>query len=418
MAARRSASCAASPTDRELLARLPKTDLHLHLDGSVRLGTLVELARESGVDLPSDTEDGLRETVFKDSYDSLDEYLRGFAYTTAVMDCPEHLERIAFEVAEDNQREGVRYIEVRFAPQLHATPEMDLVDCMRAVHRGLARAEADFNSRREVLDGLEPPFHYGIIACAMRFFTADFSGWYRRFLEMHQYTSRERVFALASMELEGAVARARWEEGIPVVGIDLAGSEKGWPALNHLEAFRRAQRHFLKKSVHAGEAYGPESIYQAITELYADRIGHGLSLLDPASVESPEITDHEAYVERLAQYIADRRITVEVCLTSNQQTNPLYRDLADHPFGKMVDRRLSVTICTDNRTVSHTTVTDELFKATSTFDLSMDQLKNLIVYGFKRSFFPGSYDQKRQYVRRSMEYFEKVERERLQETTG
>ncbi len=395
----------------ELLQKLPKTDLHMHLDGSVRINTLIELAKEEGVVLPTYTESGLRELVFKDEYASLDEYLTGFAYTTAVMRTRENLERIAYEVAIDNQQEGVRYIEVRFAPQLHANSEMDIVECIRAVNTGLDRAETEFNSGAAVQSGDEPPFHYGIIACAMRFFTPGFSSWYRRFFEMHGYSSQERIFALASTELEGAVARARWEEGLPVVGIDLAGSEKGWPAINHLEAYKRAQRHFLKKTVHAGEAYGPESIYQAITELYADRIGHGLTLLDPASVTSKMIRDPEAYVEELAQYIADRRITLEVCLTSNQQTNPAYRDLHNHPLGKMMERKLSVTICTDNRTVSNTTVTNELYKAVSTFALTRSNLKNILVYGFKRSFFPGRYDEKRAYVRRCMEYFEKIEKE-------
>jgi len=397
--------------DRSYLEKLPKTDLHVHLDGCVRLGTLIELARESGVELPSYTEQGLRETVFKDSYESLDEYLKGFAYTGAVMRTREQIERISYEVAVDNQREGVRYIEVRFAPQLHATEDMDIIQSIRAVDSGLRRAKEEFNSRPEVRQMGEPPFHYGIIACAMRFFTPDFSEWYRNFCSMHRYTNRERVFALASLELESAVARARWDEELPVVGIDLAGSEAGWPAINHLEAFRRAQRHFLKKTVHAGEAYGPESIYQAITELYADRIGHGLTLLDPGSVKSSYIRDPQKYVDSLAGYIADRRITVEVCLTSNQQTNPSFRRLEDHPFGKMMQRKLSVTICTDNRTVSNTTLTDELHKAVTTFGLSSYELRNIIVYGFKRSFFPGRYDEKRRYVRQCMEYFEKIEEE-------
>ena len=394
-----------------LLKKLPKTDLHMHLDGSVRLSTLIELARESDIKLPSYTESGLRETVFKNDYKDLDDYLKGFAYTTAVMQTKENLERIAFEVAEDNQNEGVRYIEVRFAPQLHANDEMDIIECIRAVNKGLDRAETKFNSRPEVVDGHEPPFHYGIIACAMRFFTPAFSTWYGRFFEMHKHTKPERVFSLASLELEAAVSEAKWEENLPVVGIDLAGSEKGWPAINHLIAFRRAQKHFLKKTVHAGEAYGPESIYQAITELYADRIGHGLTLLDPGSVRSEDIINAEAYVDSLAEFIADRRITIEVCLTSNQQTNPAYRDLANHPFGEMMKRKLSVSICTDNRTISNTTVTKELHKAVNAFNLTRNDLKNILVYGFKRSFFPGKYNEKRAYVRSCMEYFEKIESE-------
>ncbi|MCK4807171.1 MAG: adenosine deaminase family protein, partial [Candidatus Aegiribacteria sp.] len=135
------------------LKKLPKTDLHLHLDGSLRISTLIELARESGVELPSYTEDGLRETVFKDKYRNLNEYLTGFAYTTAVMRTREQLERISYEVAVDNQQEGVRYIEVRFAPQLHASDDMDIIDCIRAVNDGLLRAKKEFNNRREVIDG-------------------------------------------------------------------------------------------------------------------------------------------------------------------------------------------------------------------------------------------------------------------------
>ena len=397
--------------NHEFLKKLPKTDLHMHLDGSVRISTLIELARETGIELPSYTEQGLRETVFKEQYRDLDEYLTGFAYTNAVMKTREQLERISYEVAVDNQREGVRYVEVRFAPQLHASEEMDIIESIRAVNDGLLRAKNEFNARDEVRDGTEPPFHFGIIACAMRFFTPGFSDWYKRFFRMHHYTGRERVFALASLELESAVARARWEEGLLVVGIDLAGSEAGWPALNHLEAFRNAQKHFLKKTVHAGEAYGPESIYQAITELYAERIGHGLTLLDTDSVQSQDISNPREYIDALAGYIADRRITVEVCLTSNQQTNPAFRDLSNHPFGKMMDRKLSLTICTDNRTISDTTVTKELQKAVDAFNLSTDDLKNIIVYGFKRSFFPGRYDEKRRYVRRCMDYFEKTQQE-------
>jgi adenosine deaminase len=399
----------------EFLKKLPKTDLHMHLDGSVRIPTLIELAKESGVELPSYTEQGLRETVFKEHYRDLNQYLTGFAYTNAVMKTRDQLERISYEVAIDNQLEGVRYVEVRFAPQLHASDEMNIIECIRAVNDGLLRAKEEFNSRPEISSGAEPPFYYSIIACAMRFFTPAFSDWYRKFYEMHSFTSIDRVMALASLELEAAVAKARWEEDLPVVGIDLAGSEAGWPAFNHLDTFRRAQSHFLRKTVHAGEAYGPESIYQAITDLYAERIGHGLTLMDPTSVRSREIKDPEKYVDMLTSYIADRRITVEVCLTSNQQTNSSFRDLSNHPFRKMMEKKLSVSICTDNRTVSDTTVTNELHKAVSIFNLTRKNLKNILVYGFKRSFFPDRYDEKRQYVRRCMEYFEKVEQDYFEE---
>lgn len=393
---------------RDLVRRLPKTDLHVHLDGSIRLATLIELAREAGVPLPSATESGLQETVFLSHYANLGEYLRGFGYTCRALQQREALERTAFELAEDSQAEGVRYLEVRFAPQLHAHEGFDAIDALTAVHAGLDRAKRDFNRRPAVASGEQPPFEYGIIACAMRYFDEGFSRFFASFMAAHRYSSPMRVYSLASQEMAYAAVRARDELGLPVVGFDLAGAEKGYPAIDHRGAYDFAHRRFLKKTVHAGEDYGPESIFQAITELHADRIGHGTSLLDPAAVASPAIADRERYVRNLAQYIADRRITLEVCLTSNQQTNPAYRELADHPLGQMLEHKLSVTLCTDNRTVSQTTVTDEILKAVGTFDISLATLKNLIVYGFKRSFFPGDYPAKRAYVRQCMDYLERV----------
>jgi len=396
---------------REFIEKLPKTDLHVHLDGSIRIPTLIELAKETRVDLPSYTEEGLRETVFKDEYANLGEYLKGFGLTTAVMQSREQIERIAYELAMDNLAEGVRYIEVRFAPQLHAKKGFDTIDVMRAVSDGLERAKREFNSRPEVSDGSEPPFAYGIIACAMRFFKERYSGFYHSFLELHRYSDPDQVYSLASLELARAAARARHDEGLAVVGFDLAGVEEGYPPMRYKEAYEFAHKNFLKKTVHAGEDYGPESIFQAITELHADRIGHATSLLNPDAIRSKFIKDRERYVRNLAQFIADRRITLEICLTSNQQTNPAYRKLSDHPFGKMMEYKLSVTLCTDNRTVSNTCMTDEIYKAVTTFNLSMRDLKNILVYGFKRSFFPGDYPTKRAYVRRCMNYFEKIEKE-------
>jgi adenosine deaminase len=393
---------------RDFIEKLPKTDLHVHLDGSIRIPTLIELAREAGVELPSYTEEGLRQTVFKDNYASLEEYLVGFGLTTAVMQKREQLERIAYELGRDNQAEGVRYVEVRFAPQLHTHKNFDAIDVMRAVCDGLGRAKDEFNQRPEVVSGDEPPFEFGIIACALRFFNEHFSVFHRSFLELHRYSDPEKVYALASLELAQAAARARHVEGLPVVGFDLAGPEEGYPPHHHWEAYEYAHRHFLQKTVHAGEAYGPESIFKAITELHADRIGHATSLLNPNAIRDPDIEDHERYVSDLAQFIADRRITLEICLTSNQQTHPGYRDLTRHPFGKMMEHKLSVTLCTDNRTVSNTTVTDEYHKAVTTFGLTMKDLKNLVVYGFKRGFFPESYPKKRAYVRSCMEYFERL----------
>ncbi|MEZ4464818.1 MAG: adenosine deaminase family protein [bacterium] len=395
------------------LKALPKTDLHVHLDGSIRISTLIDLAREYHVPLPSYTEEGLRELVFKPRYADLAEYLTGFAYTGAVMQSEVSLERCGYELAEDNQKEGVRYLEVRFAPQLHVHEHMNAVTVLRAVNRGLRRARDNFNRRPEVVSGVEPRFEYGIIVCAMRMFRDNFSEYYRNLIRAHRYTPPKSIYAMASMELARAALIARDEYGLPVVGFDLAGEESGYPAVDHADAFRMAHRNFLKKTVHAGEAYGPESIFQAITELHADRIGHGMYLLDPAAIRDPSISDREEYVERLSQYIADRRITLEVCLTSNLQTNPGMESLTQHSFALLRQHRLSTTICTDNRTVSDTTVTRELMLAVQHLDLDAHDLKSIIVYGFKRSFWPGTYLEKRAYVRQVIDYYEALERQHL-----
>lgn len=394
----------------EFIKELPKTDLHVHLDGSVRIATLIELAQEYHVNLPSYTEEGLRELVFKDRYANLGEYLQGFAYTTAVLQSETSLERCAYELAVDNQEEGVRYLEVRFAPQLHVHKHLDAVMVLRAVNRGLKRARDEFNLRPGVKDGAEPPFEYGIIACAMRMFRAGFSEYFTNLLESHRFAPSKEVFSLASLELARAAVAARDEYGLPVVGFDLAGEEAGYPAGDHADAYRVAHKNFLKKTVHAGEAYGPESIFQAITDLHADRIGHGTYLLDPDAIRDPAITDREAYVTRLGEYISDRRITLEVCLTSNLQTNPHMTDISQHNFKKLREHRLSTTLCTDNRTVSNTTMTRELQLATTHLGVDRHGLKSIVIYGFKRSFFPGDYLTKRKYVRQVIDYYETIER--------
>jgi adenosine deaminase len=403
----------------ELVRLLPKTDLHLHLDGSLRPETLIDLARSRGVPLPSESVAGLFELVFKDKYASLTEYLQGFQYTVAVLQDPEALERVAFELMEDNILEGVRYIEVRFAPHLHVHPGLGFQEVLQAVDRGLSRAAARHNGESEaVRSGREPRFAYGIIACAMRKFEPFYSDFYRRFFELHSYTPPKQVFQLAAVELARAVVDIRDRCGVPVVGFDLAGDEFGYPAVDFKEAYDYVHRHFMKKTVHAGEAYGPESIFQAITECHADRIGHGCYLFSDDMIRSPEITDRADYVNRLSQYIADRRITVEVCLTSNLQTNPQIHSLAEHSFGRMRASDLSCTLCTDNRLVSRTTMCRELGLALEHFPITAKELKDLLVYGFKRSFYPGPYEEKRRYVRAVINYYEDLQRRFMPETVG
>jgi adenosine deaminase len=397
-----------APITRELIQALPKSDLHLHLDGSLRLPTLIELARRYQVKLPSFTEAGLRRAVFKGSYANLKEYLRGFAYTVSVLQHDSALEQAAFELAEDNQREGVRYIEVRFAPQLHTSAGLNEPQALRAVNRGLQRAALAFNRRAAVRSGAEPAFHYGIIVCAMRYFEEEYSKSLGRFIRAHAHAPMRDVYALASLELARAAVGLVREEGLPIVGFDLAGREKGYPAADHWKAYDVAHENFLGKTVHAGEDYGPESIFQAITDLHAERLGHGTHLFATRAIRDPKITDRKRYVENLVEYIGDRRITLEVCLTSNLQTIPRLKSLKQHPFGKMLHHRLSATLCTDNRLVSGTTMTDEVQKAVDAFHLNVKQLSDILIYGFKRSFFPGTYLEKRAYVKEVLRYIDDV----------
>jgi adenosine deaminase len=395
----------------EVIRRLPKTDLHVHLDGSLRLGTLIDLARRRGVVLPSQTEEGLRELVFRPSYANLGEYLQGFQYTVAVLQDHEALEQTTFELCEDCQAEGVRYVEIRFAPQLHVGPGLDFSGAVRAVDAGIRRAAAAFNARPEIASGREPRFVAGIILCALRAFTSDFSEGYRRIFEALPEASFQEVHSAASVQVARAAARLKHDEGLLVVGIDLAGQEKGYPAEEHRVAYQVAHEAFLGKTVHAGEDYGPESIFQAIGNLHADRIGHGTWLFDESKIAARRITDRTAYVERLAQFIADKRITIEVCLTSNQQTVPEFAaDLRQHPFREMRERRLSTTICTDNRLVSNTTVSNEIQRAVEAFGLTDRELLDILLYGFKRSFFPGTYLEKRAYVREVIDFADSVRR--------
>ncbi len=409
----------------EFIRAIPKTDLHVHLDGSLRIETLIELARKQKVKLPSYTPSGLRKTVFKDryknleeylrgfqrgfQYKNLEEYLRGFQYTCAVLRDPEALERVSYELALDNFAEGVRYIEPRFAPQLLAGERFSLEEVFTSVDRGLYRAKKEINQKKEIRQKKEPSFDYGIIGCAMRKFDERFSPYYQNFVSCHRYTHLPQLYPLASLELVRALVEIRDQQGIPIVGFDLAGEEHGWPANAHRRAFEFAHQHFLKKTIHAGEAYGPSSIFQAITQCHADRIGHGTHLFATELVEHLEASDRETYTQSLVRYIADQRITIEVCPTSNLQTIPTLKKMSTHPVGRMIREKLSLSICTDNRLVSNTTVCDEILKIVQAFSVTEQELKDLIIYGFKRSFSPLPYAEKRDYVRQVIDYYEELE---------
>ena len=392
----------------EFIKAIPKTDLHLHLDGSLRIDTLIDLARSAGVSLPGETAQDLRAAVFKDRYASLEEYLRGFSLTTAVMQSEEALFRVSYELLMDNAAEGVRYIEIRFAPQLLMSERMSFEQVMGAVDRGLRAARDELNAR--LLAG-EPEYEYGIIACAMRFFTPDFSSYYRQLSRKNADLTPTEIQQMASVELAHAVVALRSGSSVQIVGFDLAGAEKGFPAGDYAEAFALVGKGLLGKTVHAGEAYGAESIFQAITKLHASRIGHGLYLFDADQLQHPEITDRSAYVEDLVNFIAKRRITLEVCLSSNMQTTPAIRELRNHSLRRMLERGLSVTLCTDNRLVSNTTVCKEYQLAIEHFPIDAATLKDIAIRGFKRSFYCHSYQEKKAYLQRVVAYYDKVARD-------
>ncbi len=393
------------------LSRIPKADLHVHLDGSLRLSTLIELAKKEGVGLPAYTEKGLRQKVFKDKYASLVEYLRGFAYTGAVMQNAENIERIAYELGQDAIAEGVRYMEVRFAPQLHANKTLTAQDSVRAVVRGLQRAQQEHNASSAVKKGEDLEFYFGVIACAMRNFNEHMSSYYATIFKALSQSSKSEVFGVASLELAKMVVKLAKKEKLPVVGFDLAGAEAGYPAADHLDAYRYVHKHFIRKTVHSGEAYGPESIFQAITDCYANRIGHGTHLFATDMIKDRKVKDKEGYVNSLADYIASERIGIEVCLTSNLQTLPNIKSVKNHPIKEMIRRGLPVSINTDNRLVSNTSVTKEMELLVRNIELAPKELKNIVIAGFKSGFFPGSYIEKRKFVRKVIDKYNQLAKE-------
>ena len=316
------------------LRQLPKAELHCHLDGSVRPETLLDLAREYRMPMPKQTAEELAEVMRADDAKDLEDYLRLFDVTVSVMQTADALERIAYELAEDAAEDGVRYIEVRNAPILNVVQGLTLVEAVEAPLRGLRRAENDF--------GITGRF----IIIALRHFNAEHS------LEM----------AKLAVEFKN--------DG--VVAFDLAGAEKGNPASAHAAAFRYAREHNLAVTVHAGEGDGPESIRQAVHICGANRIGHGTRL-----IEDPDLT----------QYVNDRRIALEVCLTSNVQTR-VADSYATHPFREYFDRGLNVTLNTDNRLMSATTLTDEYVYAAEHLGFTMDELAGIALNGFESAFLP------------------------------
>ena len=376
----------------EFITKIPKSDLHVHLDGSVRLATLIDLSKKQKLSLPSFTTAGLNTLVFKNHYKNLAEYLQGFSYVIPIMQTPEHLEQISYEFAWDNINEGVCYVEVRFAPQLHINKQQNIDQVLLSVNKGLNRAKVEYQQKA----GKLPTFNYGIVVCAMRYFTKEYSDFFAR--QLATTSDPNKVFAKTSYQLAKSCIKIRDKYGLPIVALDLAGAEAGNPPGCHKKAYQLAHKNFMNLTVHAGEDSGPESIHQAVTELYPERIGHGFYLFAPNKITAPHIKNKAAYIKQLVEYLTKQRITIEVCLTSNTQTIPTLEHIKNHSFAQMLTNQLSVAICTDNRTVSKTSVTKEIMQAIQHFNLLGQPLKNLIIAGFKKSFYPGSYLEKRNYI--------------------
>jgi adenosine deaminase len=319
----------------EFFQQLPKSDLHVHLDGSLRLATILELASEQGVDLPARDQEGLRRAMnLGQNCGSLVEYLKAFDVTLKVMQTEEALFRVAYELGEDCAKEKVRYMEVRYAPMLHTRRGLRLTNVVEAVLAGLRAA-------RESV-GIEA----NLILCGIRNISPDSS------LEM----------------AELAVAY----KGRGVVGFDLAGAEYDHPAKHHRAAFQLVRDNNINCTIHAGEAYGPESIAQALHVCGAHRIGHGCRLREDGD---------------LLHYVNDHRIPLEVCPSSNVQTGAV-KDLSRHPLKLYLDLGLRVTVNTDNRLVTDTTVSRELWLCHSKMGMSLDDIKTTIMAGFKSAFLP------------------------------
>lgn len=318
---------------KALLHRLPKTDLHLHLDGSLRPETMLELAAEQGVTLPAAQVAELRTHLSPQERD-LTSYLRVFDLTLSVLDTESALERSAFELAADAASENVRWCEIRFCPILHQKRGLSLEQIVEAVLAGLRRAESQFSIRT------------GVILCGLR-----------------------QIGPEVSVRLAD-LAIAYRDRG--VVAFDLAGAEKDYPAKHHREAFQRIREHHVNVTVHAGEAFGPPSIHQALHLCGAHRIGHGTRLHEDAE---------------LLAYVNDHRIPLEMCLSSNVQTGAV-SELASHPFGSYLRAGLRVTLNTDNRLISDTTLTEELSLAAAAFELDAAAVRKILINGFKSAFLP------------------------------
>lgn len=326
------------------LRSLPKVSLHDHLDGGLRPATIVELAEEAGIELPESDPAALADWFERQSNaGSLVEYLKTFELSTAVMQTPEQLTRVAREFVEDLMADGVIYGEVRWAPEQHLAQGLSLEEAVEAVQEGIEQAEdqADANGR---------DIRVGQLITAMR------------------HTDRS---------LEIAKLAVRWREN-GVVGFDIAGPEDGFPPSRHRAAFDYLASEFFPTTVHAGEAAGLDSIRSALIDGRALRLGHGVRLAEDLDVITRQGEEVLVQFGDLARWVRDREIPLELSPSSNLQTGAIERwgtTIEDHPFDLLYQLGFSVTVNVDNRTMSRTSLTRELALLVEAFDYDLEDLE-------------------------------------------
>ncbi len=337
-----------TPLDRHSIGRAPKVLLHDHLDGGLRPSTVLELAHQTGyADLPAADANALA-AWFRDAADSgsLERYLETFAHTVGVMQTRPALMRVASECAQDLAADGVVYAESRFAPEQHLEGGLSLDEVVQAVLDGFRAGESAARVRGRAI-------RVGVLVTAMR-------------------------HAAKSLQIAELAVRFR-DDG--VVGFDIAGAEAGYPPTRHLDAFeylRQANAHF---TIHAGEAFGLPSIHEALQWCGAERLGHGVRITDDITVDA----DGAATLGRLASYVRDQRIPLELCPSSNVQTGAV-ASIAEHPFGLLAALRFRVTVNTDNRLMSDCTMTSEMLRLVETFGYSWTDLQRFTINAMKSSF--------------------------------
>jgi len=332
----------------KFIRRFPKVNLHDHLDGGLRPQTIIELAKDIKYKKLPATDAGKLKEWYKgrSKCGNLAQYLEGFVHTTGVMQTEQALERVAYEMMEDMHKDGVVYIETRFAPVFHTLKGLHWEEIVTAVLKGLERGRRDY--------GVE----FGLIICAMR----------------DMKLSQEMAELAIDFRERG------------VVGFDLAGEEGGYPPKKHVDAFHYIQRENFNITIHAGEAFGKESIWQAIQWCGAHRIGHATRLIEDIKVSDDDPTEVVS-MGYLSQYVLDKRIPLEICLTSNVDTGAV-RSMEEHPFGIYYRYKFRVTLNTDDRLMSDTNMTKEYKLAHDVFNLSVAELEKLTINGMKSAFLP------------------------------